>query len=225
MLKEIYVLISCNVWSEEKKLKISFNNNTTLDTLLRMIGHPDAEIDFTKYYIFNNEYCHAHRCLPYLISENVAVWFPKYNESNVVDFIKTLNSEKNKIYLSIQASKANGPDLFTIAEMWDKYFPVIAKYSSVIGSVAGTVTVVKWLKSIFTSKRIPPSSVFELIFSRKAWNHFELSQVLQIDVDNTKNLLQAVGYQWDKKEMMYIQTAQSLNCIDSLSNITWYKHG
>jgi len=55
-----------------------------------------------------------------------------------------------------------------------------------------------------------------LIYLRKRWNHFELSELIEIDKDDAKKLLQIFGYKYDNYIGMYVQQEISIELREKL---------
>ena len=75
------------------------------------------------------------------------------------------------------------------------------------------------LRNYFMKKGQPPQVCFDIVLSRKQWNHSELSKILDIDPDKTKNLLKLCDYQYDRVQMQYIQGEHAKEIKEKLMSI------
>jgi hypothetical protein len=209
--------------SEVRQFDIEYEKESSLDDIFRIIGEPNAQIRLNDYFGFGYEICNHEKSIPYIVKEEELLWLPKYSVVKVDDFINNFTGESEiNIYTGIP--QAGGPDLFSIAQLWTMYYPVLDQIGTGITILGGIIAFGKWVKNK-VSTSIPPSSYFDFITAKSAWNHFELSKYLNIDDNDAKKLLQGLGYVWNNKTKLYISTHKTYEIRDSLSRISWYKHG
>ena len=96
------------------------------------------------------------------------------------------------------------------AESSVKDDPVLAVYS---------VKIVKSIGKIFEHRRKAPNTVFDIVYTRSQWNHFELAELLQLEPEYIKHLLKALGYVYDRKKMTYVQSEYIDDIHDKLNKI------
>lgn len=188
-----------------------------------------SSANVSKYYKLSENYYYNHNQLPYIkkIGGEI-VWEPTYENIKVIDFIHTHDIKDNIIYADTGIPQAGGSDLKDFIKLWDQYYPIIDQISSLFGFCTGIAGIGLFIKSIFVTKKKkspPPHGVFDLILSKNKWNHFELSEELEIDKEATKKLLQALGYRWDNSEKLYIHQGDINEIREKLSKVSFYEHG
>lgn len=206
---------------------ISISDNTTLKSLF--VASQKGTADVSKYYKISKNYYYNHNKLPYIKKINgEIVWEPTYKEIRVIDFIYTHDINDNIIYADIGIPQAGGPDLKNFIHLWNEYYPIIEQISAIFGFCAGITEIGKKIKSLFINEKKvlpPPHGILDLILSKNMWNHYELSVYLDVDKENAKMFLKALGYKWDNNKKLYILQGDVNDIIKKFSNVSFWKHG
>lgn len=210
---------------KEKIVELSFNKKTTLQELFDL--SQESYADISKYYKISMPYYHNNRRVPFILVNNKKlIWEPGYNEIKVVDFLTTNDILDNTILADTGIPQAGGPDIKDIIQLWNEYYPIIDQIATCFGFTSGLIGIGLWVKSLFNKKKSPPpQSIFDLLLSRKKWNHVYLADLLKIKRDDAKKLLQAFGYKWDASEMLYIQQSDTEEIIKKLTKVSFFDLG
>lgn len=204
---------------------VQINDKTTLKDVF--IKSKEVHADVSKYYRLSGKYYYNKERLPYIKNENnLIVWEPYYNQVKVIDFILTHDIKDNTIYADTGIIQAGGVGLKEIIQLWEEYLPIIEQISTFFGLVGGVVGFGKFLRGIFVDKKkelIPPHSLFDFILERDKWNHYELAESLAIEIEDSKNLLQGLGYKWDKSKKMYVHQGDVNKIKNKLSEVSFIK--
>ena len=202
---------------------IEYSDETTLREVLDNLDYPASELKLYKYITLKPYIYYHERKLPYIYNGTEIIWFQDFDNTRVIDFIKTY---KTDIIYAVGFNDGIGGDggiiLLEISEMWQQLYPIFEDISVVLGIIGGGRALANWIKSLFT-KKVPPIAIFELINSRDFWNHQEFAELLNINKDDSKQLLKAIGFEWNRKMRMYIKTKKTLELIDKIANVQWYK--
>lgn len=51
-----------------------------------------------------------------------------------------------------------------------------------------------------------PNIIFDIVYSRAQWNHYDLAERLDFEPEKAKELLKLLGYTYDRKKMLYVQS-------------------
>lgn len=206
-----------------REFNVEYDENTSLDEVFNKIGEPFAEIRLSDYFGLRNEICNMDYTIPYILIGDDILWLPKYSNVKVDDFINYF-CDRSEINIYTGIPQAGGPDVFSIAQLWAMYYPILDQIGTGISILGGVIAFGKWIKNK-VSTRIPPSSYFDFVTAKSTWNHYELSKYLDIEHEDAKKLLSGLGYIWDNKLKLYIITHKTYEIRDGLSRISWYKHG
>ena len=178
--------------------------------------------DLSEYYPLSGVYSLSSSSLPYVInSHNEVTWDVLYENARVVDFIRTHNIVDCTINVKIGYVQAGGPGFKELLEVWQLLYPIIDTFNTVAGSAVIVGSAGKWLHSLFNNckSRHAPHSQIDLLFSRERWSSAELSQRLEIDNEDAKNLLRLFRYEFDKHSMQYVQQPVSLELREKLLRV------
>ena len=217
-VKVIFIneLYSCDpenlIESEEQ-----FYTITEDTTLQQLIGDNP---DLSEYYDLSRPFSFNCCFLPYIInSKGMVEWGVLFENAKVKDFLLTHKIKNHTITAKVGYPKASGPGIKDAIEIWNMIYPILN--SVVLIVVTGSIikNAGKWVHSLFSRKSIPPHPCFDLIFSRKVWNHFELAKMLDITPDEAKDLIKLFGYKYDPAQMLFVQQPDSLVLKEKLSKI------
>lgn len=205
---------------------LQIDDKTTLKDIF--IDSKQVNADVSKYYKLSGKYYFNNKRLPYIKKENnKIIWEPSYEKVKVIDFLFTHNIKNNIIYADIGIIQAGGPDLKDFIQLWYDYYPIINEIVTVFGFFSGIAEVSRFIKSIFidkSKKLLPPHGIFDLILSKKQWNHNELSENLDIDKESTKMILQGLGYKWDNSKKIYVYQGDLNQLRKKLSKVSFIKN-
>lgn len=218
------VLHEYNHTSESERIEFvtNFDNDTTLEEIFESAGHPYA--DLSEYYYLSGAFSFNTRSLPFIINSSGRIdWNISYQEAKIIDFIATHHIKNNVITAKIGLIQTGGAGSIDLIDIWNLVYPVLDQIKTIFELGAASITMGKWVHSLFHNKDIPPQSYFDLIFSRSNWNHFDLAELIDISPDNARNLLKAFGYIYDKNKHMYVQQSSSLELREKISKINVLK--
>lgn len=192
------------MFDNTSKTKIDLDDNATISDLLSAIGGGTAE--FPECYLFSSKLMFGEPYLPFVFSENRILYDVPFAEAKVSDFISTMNLSDKEVEISIGIPWAGGPGLCDLEQMWESAklaLEAIAVFCSITGI---TVTsIIKWFCNLFKKRKKKPQTIFDIIYSRKMWNHHELALLLDIDPNNAKEMLRLFGYRYDNRKKIYIE--------------------
>lgn len=204
---------------EYEEFTVEIKDSTTLSELFEKASNNIADV--SKYYFISGKYYQNLDILPYVIcSDNKIKWEVPYHIINVNDFLKTHDINDNIIKADTGITQSGGPGLKDFFQLWNEYYPIIDQIATVFGLTGFGI----WIRSLFINKKIPPHGIFDLILSRNIWNHHELSELLEISQEDTKNILKGLGYKWDNVKKAY--THNDRNSIrKKFSKVNLWDHG
>ncbi|MCL2841207.1 MAG: hypothetical protein FWE05_10600 [Defluviitaleaceae bacterium] len=216
------ILYPCDQTIDKELIhEVEIFEETTIQQMLDSISISIA--DLSEYYALSGIFTFNTIALPYVVSSDGKVyWNMLYADTKVKDFLVTHNICDNTIVVKTGHIQAGGPGFIKLYEIWMSIYPIIDQFVTVTGLIAIVGGAGKWVHSLFKGKKekyIPPQSYFDLIFSRKEWNHFELADFLEVNKDDAKQLLQVFGYQYNPSRLLYVQQKESLALREKLSKI------
>jgi hypothetical protein len=208
-------------YSKKEIVELEYDENTTIQNLLDLAHHSNS--DFFGYYILSGTLSFNHRFFPYIFDAmGKVIWNSNYDDTKVDDFLRTHEIKNNTIIAWADIPQASGRIIMDIFHLWNSIYPVLAQIATLLGLTFGIKKIVELAKSKFIRKGIPPQSVFGLILSKKQWNHIELSELLDLSIEDVKKLLQISGFQWDKSKMMYVAGKKIPKIIEKISKVNVY---
>ncbi len=207
--------------SEKEIVELEFDENTTIQNLLDLAHHSYS--DLSKYYILSGRLSFNHRFFPYIIDSNgKVIWISNYKDTKVDDFLRTHEIKNGTINVDADIPQASGRIIKDIFDLWSSIYSVLAQIATLLGLTFGVIKIVKIAKSKFIRNKISPQAVFDLILSKKQWNHIELSESLDFSIEDVKKLLQISGFQWDRSKMMYVAGKKRSKIIEKISKVNVY---
>lgn len=179
---------------------IEYKDEDTLEKIKRM---EYASISFNEYYNDKISILVAlEDTLPFIIKNNGKVeWDVNLNTVLIKEFINTHKININDgIYLEYGYIQAGGPGLVgTLLDLWEDIYPFL----EVVATIGGVAQFVIWIKNIFKNKIPHPHSVINFIYNENKWNYIILSEKINFNQEDTKNLLLALGYRWNNSQKTY----------------------
>lgn len=203
---------------EKIVINYEIDSNTTLTQLFNAVGYPHA--DLSEYYPLSGVFSFNESFLPYIINKNGKIdWSINYENVTVVDFINTHRIENFTIVSKTGYPQCGGPGFKDIVEIWNMVYPVIDQFMTLFGAVSLGRSVKEWFESKLQKSDRMPQTFFDLIYSRDCWNHTELADLLEIEYEESKQLLKFLNYSYDNSRKMYIQQPGSIELREKLSSI------
>lgn len=196
---------------------VETGENTTVESLIRELECGWA--DLSEYYEFSGRLTWNTDVLPYAIVGDKIVYDIPFSDAKVFDFIKTHDIKNETVNITVGYPWAGGPGFITLVEMWDNAYPILEQIAVLLTLGVATKDVIKWFCHIFKKREQAPQVCFDIIFSRKQWNHFELAGLLDVPEEKAKELLKLFGYQYDRVQMQYIQGEQTSEIKQKLLSI------
>lgn len=195
-----------------------FDGNTTIFDLLDNDGV--SLVDLSHYYKVSGDFYFEQGIFPYIIDCNGKIrWNSTYSETKVIEFLKTHKIENNYIEAKIWFPLAGGPGAMDLIDIWKLVYPVLEEFVTCYGLISIAGKGYCWIKSLFKTDIVPPHTYFDLIYSRSLWNHFELAETLDIDSAKAKEMLKVLGYEYDRKKLMFVQQPSSHVLREKISKI------
>ncbi len=153
--------------------------------------------------------------LPYILNKNrIVEWNVAYKDISVEDLLRTFESN-NILKFDLLIGMGGIRDvIYSIQQLWENFI----KVAEPIVLLNDVVDILKKLKTILIKKRCKPQDLITYIYSKNAWNIYELSYQTEIDKENIKNLLKGLGYKWDRKLLLYVKTKKSKNIYNKMIN-------
>ena len=217
---KIKVIIN-NVILDENNIaeqEIDISGNNSLQEMLDVLGYGIADV--SEYYKCSGVFTWNTCCCPYIISNDGILYNVLFDQIKLKDFIKTHGISNNTIKIVVGYPQAGGPGFNDLKDIWDAVQPYlndIAIVSTILG--VNCKTVIDWFRKFFEKKKVSPHAVMDIISSRKQWNHKELANILNVPQKNTKYLLKAFGYRYDKKLMQYVSSKETEELIEKISSV------
>ena len=205
----VTVLID-NAWKgaeAAEKIQIAVEDHTTIQDLLNAAGYEMA--DLSHYYRFSRPFAWSQEVLPYLFCKGKVLYDVQYADATVSDFFKTHGIDDATLRIVVGYPQAGGPGFLELGQLWDRVYPVLEQVVTVVGMAQIAGSAVKRICDFFRKRKRRPQAVFDIVFSRKQWNASELSEMLELPYDQTKELLVVCAYRYDRKKRMYVATEQS----------------
>lgn len=189
---------------KDKKQILEVNDNTTISELLAMVNYNFA--DLSEYYEFSGDYTWNTTTLPYIIKNDHVIYNVEYCNTLLTDFFNTHNITDNTIRIVVGYPQAGGPGWLTVMGIWEYAYPILNDIAVLITITGGAISLFNFLKKLKKKKKTEiPQTIFDIVYSRKMWNHNELAVLLNISNDNAKSWLKLLGYIYDRKKQCYIQ--------------------
>ena len=191
--------------------------DATVQDLLNQLNCSLA--DLSDYYELSGAFAWNDFYLPYLETDGGILYDVPYTQARLKDFLVTHHIENGEVHIVTGYPQAGGPGFLELAQIWQQVEPILEQIELILslGAMAGGVA--KGLCSIFKKRKRTPHVCFDIVFSRKAWNHVELGERLELSAEETKNLLRLCGYEYDRKRMQYVQTERVNELKDKLKNV------
>ncbi len=193
-----------------KQFSLEIDEFTTLQMLIEKADYSLGDV--SDYYHFSKVWAHNNFIVPYLFTRNGLMYDVAYEDVRVIDFLNTHHITNGTLRITTGYAQAGGPGFLDLAEIWDSTYPILEQLSVILGitglSLQSFISGIKWLCNHFRKEERTPQCCFDIVYSRKRWNHYELASYLDIPADNAKHLLRALGYEYDKKQTQYIQAKQ-----------------
>ncbi len=180
---------------------IEYNTNTLLTDVVKDVKH--SQLNIRDYYDLSLR-AHLYNCdVPYIYQDGSLAWNVRINEVKVIDVIKTHEIDDTIMVESYIASHGGYYHLMDLVELWESIVPVLLEISKYLGVLFVFEKAINKISKLFIKKKVSPMNVIELILTREIWNQHELAKLLELEIEQTKCLLKALGYKWDKQKLAY----------------------
>lgn len=191
---------------DEKIIEFAYTKDSTFKDLLNTFTYRDYVLGSNSNIVVGFKY------IKYIIcTDNKKIyWNIKFEDIKIVDYLNTFQ-ELPCIWFDPPAIGAAAG--FDNEEVWKIFIGIIEKawtllsvYSNVQTGVSLGKTLFNYFKKINNKSEIPFTSdtYLDAIYSRKKWNAMELSEMLELDKEYTKDLLKIIGYEYNNNYKMYV---------------------
>lgn len=216
----VNVLFDCGSHTTSRTRMQSFdiNETTTIQDLLIQKSDYDFA-DLSHYYPLSGMFAWGNEYLPYLFVNGKALFDLSFQDAKVIDFLNTHNITDNSIRIVIDAPYAGGFGGEELLDLWNNIYPVLENIA-VLFTISGfnLKDLFHYLSKHFVKKQQPPQTCFEIVISRKQWSASELSSLLELSIDKTKELLKLCNYYYDRSKQQYVQGEHTNEIIEKLNN-------
>lgn len=201
----------------ESEHALELSEDGTVQDLLDRLGCSLA--DLSDYYELSGAFAWNDFHLPYLETDGGILYDVPYTQARLKDFLATHHIENGEVHLVTGYPQAGGPGFLELAQIWRQVEPILEQLDLILGLGITASGAIKWICSAFKKRNRTPHVCFDIVFSRKAWNHMELGERLELSAEETKNLLRLCGYEYDRKWMQYVQTERANELKDKLKGV------
>lgn len=201
---EISVLVKHAIENSTDDLTVEINETTTIPDLFDMVNIPWG--DFSDYYRYSSMYYYNRETLPFLLVDKQIQYDVAFTDARIIDFIDThqIDVSNDKLRVLTGYPMAGGLGAPDVVALWNCAFPILKDIA--IGLIVQfACEIIKKICSLFKKRNKAPNIIFDIVYTRKQWNHHELAEYLDIEPENAKSILKLLGYEYDRKKMAYIQ--------------------
>jgi hypothetical protein len=206
----------------------NINEDSYLFDILKETGYMLYDIVFPEYYKRCDERVVYNHYLPFILKDGKFHWSVSLDEVTVGDFLST-HCIKEDEFLCVYTTETGGfGGDEEIINLWLKIYPYLTAASVFITVFQGISGFIKAIKNAFGSKIhdskddiVPyPSTVFTAIFTRDYWILNELAEALNMEPEQARCWLKALGYKWSNTDHCYIITqAEKEKFWEEINNI------
>jgi hypothetical protein len=137
---------------------------------------------------------------------------------------QTVNTDETKEGSEIRVCSTNTEGGFENSfGLWEKIGAILNTVGNVIGITIGSIHLSEWLKNRF-GKKYTPIQFIEIITDKEFWNAHELAIKLDIAGDESKSLLKAFGYKWNRRFSLYSKTDKTVGIFEKIKNLSDLKN-
>lgn len=189
---------------DEKIIEFAYAKDSTFKDLLNTFTYRDYVLSSN----LNIVVCYKY--IKYIIStDNKIYWNMKFEDIKIIDYLNTFQ-ELPYIWLDPMGLGSTG---FDYEEVWRIFIEVIESAWVLLGVYGNFQTgmslgkaIFNYFKKINNKSEIPFTSdtYLDAIYSRNKWNAMELSEMLELDKEYTKDLLKIIGYEYNNNHKMYV---------------------
>ena len=170
-------------------------------------------LDVSYYYsLSSSSYDFRNYELPFIIDEdNKMFWDVHITSCRIDDFLYTHQIRDGRIRCKEWIQEGILPTegvtaIKDVIQLWEECHVTFQSLSAYITVALGLLEVIKRVKSLFIKRKISPYPLLDVIFTKEEWNHYMLSELLKIEIEDTRKLLQGMGYQWDNSKKLYVKS-------------------
>ncbi|MBQ2643177.1 MAG: hypothetical protein IJF94_05175 [Eubacterium sp.] len=205
---EKYTVHIENIVTGEKSLKTITENQ--LDENILNAFDISTESDFEDIFLTDRSYM-VYGKMPYVLVDGKLQWDVQFRDVTVRQFINTYNIVDGKINVKTGYPAVSGAGLAMVDDVWNCFLNDILP---AIISICEIINATDVIKRSFVSLRnklkkeqnkdVFPDAITDAIYRKNAWNHYELSEELDNEVEDAKNLLKGLGYSWDRTRLLFV---------------------
>ena len=205
----------------EKEFKVDISEQATLQELFDKIGCSLADV--SNYYESSGPFAWNNFFCPFVLTAAGIQYNLPYTDVKLTDFINTHSLDGKGIQIATGYPQAGGPGFIELAEIWNAVQPWLNDIA-ILFTITGIniKDIVKWIRSLFEKKKVPPHTVIDMLATRSQWNHKELAAILKIPEENAQNLLKTFGYKYDRNLMQYIPGDETEKLREKLKTVQIY---
>ena len=207
-------LVASNVYKDEQITKtIDINSSVNIIEACYEIDNENVGmvITFNSYYHRCYEMMMADDTFPFMIINGAVHWNVPFSDVSVEQFLNTHPSAlSNGIIFEYGYAAAGGPGWLNALDIILLWAPLVWKTAVMLGEAKGIFKTVEdiilWFKEKFKGKsEMPyPQSFTDYIYYKDIWNHYDLADQLEINIEQAKMFLKAYGYNWSWSKHAYI---------------------
>ena len=205
----------------EKEFVVDISEQATLQDLLNKLECGLADV--SDYYEFSGPFAWNNFFCPFVLTASGIQFNLPYTDVKLSDFINTHSINSKAIRIVTGYPQAGGPGFIELAEIWNTVQPWLNDIAILL-TISGfnIKDTVKWIRSLFDKKKVPPHTVIDMLSTRSQWNHKELALILELPEENAQNLLKAFGYKYDRSLMQYIPGDETQKLREKLKSVQIY---
>lgn len=197
---------------------VDVNDSMTIQELLISVGNEFA--DLSEYYPLSGVFTWNCACLPYLFINGKASYDVAFEAARVKDFLYTHNIDDNTIRFTAGYPWAGGPGTLAPEQIWEIINSVLQGIAALTDITGFSLRdLFQYLRTHFLKRKQPPQPCFDIVLSRKRWNSSELAEILELEPEKAKELLRLLDYQYDRKQMQYIQGEHTNEIKEKLMSV------
>lgn len=199
----ILVIVTDAIENTAHERSVDIDEKTTISDLFS-----DLKIyrgDFSVCYPLCGIYYRYREIFPFLFVDNSIHYDVPYADAKAIDLVNTIAEHDRIIQVLADYPLAGGLGAPDIYALWDSIYFLMNHIAVIYTFYQASRDTIKPLIELFKKKKKMPNTIFDIVYSRKQWNHHELAELLVIDTEKAKDLLKLLGYTFDNKKRLYVQ--------------------
>ena len=231
-IKLLVNIVNGHTGENELPLSVDvFPNDSLGDVFLEVASHLEGSVVLDKrglYLLDDPFYFQDSRILPFVKEAESVRWNAHVENTSIESFLDThprLGSQLNVIHYSLGGVGGGGfLQLLDISLVWEQALEILS-ITSGLWTIAGfpnAKDLILWIKEKFSRDTVRPSAVFSLVLSRRRWNPIELAEFIDVGKEEAKLLLRLCQYQYNRQDMMYVQTDKTRGVVQQLQSVEYW---